>query len=67
MVLVTGAGRGIGFEVAKLFASNGAMVVVNDVLKHLPNSNSQIPGGNAILAAEKINSAGGNARALNAT
>ena len=65
VVLVTGAGRGIGFEVAKLFASNGAIVVVNDVPQTiLPNSNSQIPGGNAILAAEKINSAGGNARAI---
>ena len=65
VVLVTGAGRGIGFEVAKLFASKGAMVVVNDISRTtLPNSNSTIPGGNAILAAKKINSAGGDAIAI---
>ena len=34
VVLVTGAGRGIGLEVAKLFASNGAMVVVMSFVKH---------------------------------
>ena len=65
VVLVTGAGRGIGFEVAKLFASKGAKVVVNDIPRTIPpNSNSPIPGGNAVLAAEKINTAGGNARAI---
>ena len=65
VVLVTGAGRGIGFEVAKLFASEGAMVVVNDIPQtNPPKSNSQILGGDAILAAEKINSSGGNAKAI---
>ena len=65
VVLVTGAGRGIGFEVAKLFASKGARVVVNDIpRKTPPKSNSQIPGGDAILAAEKINNDGGNAIAI---
>ena len=65
VVLVTGAGRGIGFEVAKLFASKGARVVVNDIPRKIPpKSNSQIPGGDAILAAEKINNDGGNAIAI---
>ena len=47
--IVTGAGQGIGFEIARQLALGGAAVLVNDVDANLANK-----------AAEMVNTAGGN-------
>ncbi|MEO8823200.1 MAG: SDR family oxidoreductase [Ginsengibacter sp.] len=48
VAIVTGAGQGIGFEIAKQLAEKGAQVVLNDIDSNL-----------AMKAAEKISLAGG--------
>jgi len=50
VVIITGAGRGIGAEAAKLFAENGAAVVVNDL--------NEEPANETVVAIE---AAGGKA------
>jgi 2-hydroxycyclohexanecarboxyl-CoA dehydrogenase len=50
VALVTGAGQGIGMEIARLLAMEGAKVVVNDFF-----------GDRAKAAAEEINGSGGSA------
>lgn len=57
VVIVTGAGGGIGAEIAKLAASRGARVVVND-LGGGPNGEGHDPGP-AHAVADEINRAGG--------
>ncbi len=53
VALITGAGQGIGREIARVLASEGARVVVNDVIKERADS-----------AATEINAAGGTALAV---
>src|SRR5690348_7695039 len=53
VTIITGAGRGLGREHARLFAAEGARVVVNDL------------GDVAEEAAEEIRAAGGEAIASN--
>ena len=49
VVIVTGAGQGIGFEIARQLAAHGASVVLNDIDKAL-----------TVSAVEKIKAEGGN-------
>lgn len=53
VAIVTGAGQGIGFEIAKQIAQQGAAVLINDVSTEL-----------ATKAADAINKLGGNCIAL---
>jgi NAD(P)-dependent dehydrogenase (short-subunit alcohol dehydrogenase family) len=57
VAIVTGAGRGIGFEHARLLASRGARVVVNDLGVGIDGSGGD--AGPAQRAAEAIGAAGG--------
>jgi NAD(P)-dependent dehydrogenase (short-subunit alcohol dehydrogenase family) len=57
VAIVTGAGRGIGFEHARLLASRGAHVVVNDLGVGIDGSGGDV--GPARQAAEAIFAAGG--------
>jgi NAD(P)-dependent dehydrogenase (short-subunit alcohol dehydrogenase family) len=53
VAIVTGAGQGIGFEIARQMALNGAAILINDINEGLLKK-----------ASDKINSAGGNCIAL---
>jgi NAD(P)-dependent dehydrogenase (short-subunit alcohol dehydrogenase family) len=48
VAIVTGAGQGIGFEIARQLAASGAAVLINDVNEALANQ-----------AAQTIDAAGG--------
>ena len=59
VAICTGSGRGVGKEVAKMFAANGAKVVVND-----PGVGGGGEGGGTDPAQETVNeikAAGGEA------
>jgi NAD(P)-dependent dehydrogenase (short-subunit alcohol dehydrogenase family) len=64
VVIVTGAGRGIGRSVARLLASEGAAVVVNDIGAELDGSGGD--AGPARQVAGEITAAGGQAVPSNA-
>src|ERR1700733_5254970 len=57
--IVTGAGRGIGASVARLLASEGAQVVVNDLGVQLDGSG--VDNGPAATVVGEITEAGGKA------
>lgn len=57
VVIVTGAGGGMGQEHAKLFGSLGANVIVNDLFEEHTNETVRIikeAGGNAIAAVGSV-------------
>ena len=59
VVLVTGAGRGIGAEVAKLAAAEGAKVVVNDLGGSVDGGGADSTPAQEVVAS--IQAAGGEA------
>jgi NAD(P)-dependent dehydrogenase (short-subunit alcohol dehydrogenase family) len=63
VAIITGAGRGIGAEVARTFAAEGASVIVNDLGASMDGSENE--GTPAEEVAQEIVSAGGKASANN--
>lgn len=63
VVVVTGAGRGIGKEIALAMAANGAAVIVNDVGANVDGSASNEDPANEVV--REIKEAGGRAIANN--
>jgi NAD(P)-dependent dehydrogenase (short-subunit alcohol dehydrogenase family) len=61
VVVVTGAGRGIGAEIATLCAAEGAAVVVNDLGANLAGRGRDESPARSVV--ERIRAAGGNAQA----
>ena len=59
VAIVTGAGRGIGKEIALLMAKHGASVVVNDLGGSVDGTGTD--AGPASEVAEEINDSGGKA------
>jgi len=56
IVLVTGAGHGIGRAVAERFAAEGAHVIVNDISEPRAHETAQAIGGHAIVADVSVKS-----------
>jgi NAD(P)-dependent dehydrogenase (short-subunit alcohol dehydrogenase family) len=65
VAVITGAGRGLGFEYAKLLAAKGARVVINDNGSSLDGSGTDT--SIARQAADRIIAAGGKAIACDAS
>ena len=63
VAIITGAGRGIGAEVARTFAAEGASVVINDLGASMDGNDNE--GTPAEEVAEEILGAGGQAAANN--
>jgi NAD(P)-dependent dehydrogenase (short-subunit alcohol dehydrogenase family) len=56
VILVTGAGHGIGRAVAERFSAEGAQVIVNDIHEQRAHDAAQAIGGHAIIADVSVKS-----------
>lgn len=59
VAIVTGAGGGLGYEYAKYLAAHGAKVIVNDLGGDPLGMDNAIDTSYAVVAAKKIQAAGG--------